>query len=109
MEMTDEPQGVGFVHAGLNVAARALVVVSQRACNRPAAVGVGLSLVAYVLSALSGWLGGELVSALGSGVSRTAFEPTTADFLPAADVALLRRAFASSTRIRNRVFAFGAL
>ena len=100
LEITDAPRRVGFVHAVLNVAALGLVLLSLRArASGSRGQGIGLSLLGYSLAALSGWLGGELVYVLGSGVSRTAFEPASSDFVPATDVASLQEGVLARGRI----------
>jgi nitrite reductase/ring-hydroxylating ferredoxin subunit/uncharacterized membrane protein len=101
LETTDEQRRVGFVHAVLNSVALGLVVSSlgARAKGRRV-VGVGLSAAGYALASLSAWLGGELVYVLGTGVSRTAFEPATPEFQVAADAAALKEGVLSAAQIR---------
>jgi nitrite reductase/ring-hydroxylating ferredoxin subunit/uncharacterized membrane protein len=87
LEITDEQRRIGFVHGLLNATALGLIVCSlgARASSRRG-LGVGLSTLGYGLAAVSGWLGGELVYVLGTGVSRAAFEPPATDFQVAADL-----------------------
>lgn len=100
LEITDEPRRIGFVHAGLNVAGLSLIVLSLRARTRGRrGLGVMLSTMGYSLSALSAWLGGELVYVLGTGISRNAFEPAAAEFAVAADAASLQEGVLSAGRI----------
>jgi nitrite reductase/ring-hydroxylating ferredoxin subunit/uncharacterized membrane protein len=80
-DTSDESRRTGLVHAVLNSAGLAFMVGSlfARRTERRA-LGVGLSTAGLFLSSLSAWLGGHLVFALGTNVSRTAFEPTVGEF-----------------------------
>jgi len=101
LEIADEPRRIGFVHAVLNAAGLSLIVLSLAARARGRRrLGALLSTTGYSLSALSGWLGGELVYALGTGVSRNAFEPAAAEFAVAADAASLQEGVLGSGRIK---------
>jgi nitrite reductase/ring-hydroxylating ferredoxin subunit/uncharacterized membrane protein len=101
LEITDEQRRIGFVHGLLNAAALGLVMVSLGARARGnRRLGIGLSTIGSSLAALSGWLGGELVFALGTGVSRNAFEPAATEFQVAADAAELKDGILAAGRIR---------
>jgi nitrite reductase/ring-hydroxylating ferredoxin subunit/uncharacterized membrane protein len=101
LEITDEQRRIGFVHGLLNATALGLIVCSlgARASSRRG-LGVGLSTLGYGLAALSGWLGGELVYMLGTGVSHTAFEPPATEFQVAADLAALPEGALAPGQIR---------
>jgi nitrite reductase/ring-hydroxylating ferredoxin subunit/uncharacterized membrane protein len=74
---------VGLVHAMLNSLGLGCFVaslVARRGESR--GLGVALSALGLALASISAWLGGELVYRLGTGVSRTAWEPSVDDFLP---------------------------
>ena len=76
-----ESRRAGLVHALLNTAALTCMVGSlfaRRANQR--ALGIGLSTAGLSLGSFSAWIGGHLVYALGTAVSRTAFEPTVDEF-----------------------------
>ena len=80
-DASDEPRRTGLVHALLNSAGLLLMVGSlfaRRAERR--ALGIGLSTAGLFLSGISAWLGGHLVFAMGTNVSRTAFEPAVDTF-----------------------------
>ena len=101
LEITDEQRRIGFVHGMLNAAALGLVVLSLGARARGSrGLGIGLSTVGSALAALSGWLGGELVYVLGTGVSRNAFEPLATEFQVAADAAKVADGVLSAGQIR---------
>ena len=75
-DTADEPRRTGFVHAALNTVALGLMVGSLFARrNDQRALGVGLSTAGLALASFSAWLGGELVYAQGTGVSRNAWDP----------------------------------
>jgi nitrite reductase/ring-hydroxylating ferredoxin subunit/uncharacterized membrane protein len=76
-----ESRRTGLVHALLNSAGLAFMLGSlfARRTERRA-LGVGLSTAGLFLSGMSAWLGGHLVFAMGTNVSRTAFEPPVDDF-----------------------------
>jgi nitrite reductase/ring-hydroxylating ferredoxin subunit len=80
-DTSGEARRTGLVHALLNSAGLACMVGSlfARRTERRA-LGIGLSTMGLCLSGFSAWLGGHLVFALGTNVSRTAFEPTVDDF-----------------------------
>jgi nitrite reductase/ring-hydroxylating ferredoxin subunit/uncharacterized membrane protein len=101
LEITDEPRRVGFVHAILNVAALGLILASLRArATGRRAFGVGLSTGGFALSALSAWLGGELVYRQGTSINRTAFDPPVTEFQAAADAAALQDGVMTVARVR---------
>ncbi|HLZ31108.1 MAG TPA: DUF2231 domain-containing protein [Chloroflexota bacterium] len=101
LEITDEQRRIGFVHGMLNAAALGLVVVSLGARARGRrGLGILLSTLGSSLAAVSGWLGGELVYVLGTGVSRNAFEPPASEFQVVADAAEFRDGVLSPGRIR---------
>jgi nitrite reductase/ring-hydroxylating ferredoxin subunit/uncharacterized membrane protein len=80
-DTSGESRRAGLVHALLNSVGLALMVGSlfARRTERRA-LGVGLSTAGLFLSGISAWLGGHLVFALGTNVSRAAFEPTIDEF-----------------------------
>jgi nitrite reductase/ring-hydroxylating ferredoxin subunit/uncharacterized membrane protein len=80
-DTSDEARRTGLVHALLNSVGLAFMVGSlfARRTERRA-LGVGLSTAGLCLSGMSAWLGGHLVFGMGTGVSRTAFEPTIDEF-----------------------------
>jgi nitrite reductase/ring-hydroxylating ferredoxin subunit/uncharacterized membrane protein len=88
---TSNPQRrVGLVHALLNTAALGCMVGSIAARRaRRRALGVGLSVAGLTITSFSAWLGGELVYARGTGVSRGAFAPEVPDYRPVAKLAEL--------------------
>jgi nitrite reductase/ring-hydroxylating ferredoxin subunit/uncharacterized membrane protein len=101
LEITDEQRRIGFVHGLLNAAALGLVVVSLGArASGKRGLGVGLSTVGVALAGLSGWLGGELVYVLGTGVSRSAFVPAATTFQAVADATELHEGVLSAGRIQ---------
>lgn len=68
---------IGLWHAGLNVAVIVLfagswVLRSREPGNLTTMPAFGLAVVAILIAAVSGWLGGELVDRLGIGVDRGA-------------------------------------
>jgi nitrite reductase/ring-hydroxylating ferredoxin subunit len=76
---------VGLVHAMLNSLGLGCFVwslLARRGGSR--GLGMALSTLGLALASVSAWLGGELVYRLGTGVSRTAWEPSVDEFLPAA-------------------------
>jgi nitrite reductase/ring-hydroxylating ferredoxin subunit/uncharacterized membrane protein len=85
---SDGVRRVGAVHALGNVAALGLQVASLAARRRGArAAGVGLSLGAGALLALTGYLGGHLSFAQGQGVDETVFDPGPGEWTDALAVA----------------------
>jgi nitrite reductase/ring-hydroxylating ferredoxin subunit len=91
LEITDEPRRVGFVHAILNIGAVGLIVASLRARRTGRrALGIGLSVSGFTLSAVSAWLGGELVYRQGTSISRNAFDPPVPEFQVAASADSLK-------------------
>jgi nitrite reductase/ring-hydroxylating ferredoxin subunit/uncharacterized membrane protein len=87
-DTSGEQRRTGLVHALLNSVGLACMVgslVARRAERR--AAGVCLSLVGLSLTSFSAYLGGHLVFAMGTNVSRTAFEPTLDDFQVVASAA----------------------
>ena len=100
LEITDQQRRIGFVHGLLNASALGLVVLSLAARARGRrGLGMGLSTVGASLAGLSGWLGGELVFVLGTGVTHTAFEPNVTEFQVAADAADLTEGVLAAGRI----------
>jgi nitrite reductase/ring-hydroxylating ferredoxin subunit/uncharacterized membrane protein len=89
-DTSDERRRTGLVHALLNSVGLGCMVGSlfaRRAERR--ATGVCLSSVGLLFSSVSAYLGGHLVFALGTSVSRTAFEPALDEFqVVASDTAL---------------------
>jgi nitrite reductase/ring-hydroxylating ferredoxin subunit/uncharacterized membrane protein len=85
-----EPRRTGLLHALLNVTGTGLMVsslVARRGGQR--GLGVVLSTLGLSCASVAAWLGGRMVYALGTAVSRTAFEPTVEDFkvvMPTASV-----------------------
>jgi nitrite reductase/ring-hydroxylating ferredoxin subunit/uncharacterized membrane protein len=80
-DTSGEARRTGLVHALLNSAGLVFMIGSlfaRRAEQR--ALGIGLSTAGLCLSGISAWLGGHLVFALGTNVSRTAFQPTVDEF-----------------------------
>lgn len=74
---------IGLLHALLNTAALSLNLASlalRRTGGRQP--GVTLSMLAYGLTAVSGFLGGELSYSRGVGVNHTAWEQPPEDFTP---------------------------
>jgi nitrite reductase/ring-hydroxylating ferredoxin subunit/uncharacterized membrane protein len=85
-----EPRRTGLVHALLNSAGLACMIGSlfaRRAEQRR--IGVCLSMLGLGLSSFASYLGGHLVYAMGTNVSRAAFEPTLGEFQVVADAASL--------------------
>lgn len=81
----DKPKRLGLLHALLNSVALVLYVLSflaRRGGHRP--VGVALSTTGLALGSVSAYLGGEMMDALGAGVSRTAWHPVADGFKVAA-------------------------
>src|SRR5438067_7619105 len=80
-DTSGESRRTGLVHALLNSVALVFMLGSlfARRVERRA-IGIGLSTAGLFLSGLSAWLGGHLVFAMGTNVSRTAFEPTVDEF-----------------------------
>ena len=77
---------VGLLHATANTAALTLMTaswVARRAGRRP--LGISLSLAAFSMVSLGGWLGGHLSYALGVGVDTTAFQQPEDEWTYAAD------------------------
>jgi nitrite reductase/ring-hydroxylating ferredoxin subunit/uncharacterized membrane protein len=100
LEITDEQRRLGFVHAVLNSAGLSLIVLSLAARGKGRrGLGILLSTTGYALSALSAWIGGELVLVLGTGVSRNAFAPTVTEFTVVADAASLHEGALSAGKI----------
>jgi nitrite reductase/ring-hydroxylating ferredoxin subunit/uncharacterized membrane protein len=76
---------VGLVHAAMNSVALTLFlgsIAARRSGNRP--LGVALSTTGYAIAAGSAYLGGELVYAQGTAVSRNAWDPDVPQFQVAA-------------------------
>jgi len=65
-------KALGWWHGVGNVVVVALFIVSwlvrRPAPENPPAITVALSIIAVILGAITGWLGGELVDRLGIGV-----------------------------------------
>jgi nitrite reductase/ring-hydroxylating ferredoxin subunit/uncharacterized membrane protein len=80
-DTSQEPRRLGLIHAGLNAAGLVLMLASlfARRTDRRA-LGIGLSTTGLTLSAVSAWLGGEMVYRLGTNISRIAFEPSVDQF-----------------------------
>jgi uncharacterized membrane protein len=82
---------IGGIHGLGNVAVIALFALSwflrREAPGAPDGLEIGLSAVAVVLSAVTGWLGGELVDRLGVGVDEGAHldAPSSLSGRPAAE------------------------
>jgi len=101
LEITDQQRRIGFVHGLLNASALGLVVLSLAArAGGKRGLGIGLSTVGSSLAALSGWLGGELVYVLGTGVTHSAFEPTATEFQVAAEAADVKEGVLFAARIK---------
>lgn len=84
------PRRVGGVHALLNTLALTLNLVSlSRRLRGRRGSGVLLSMAAYMVASSSAWLGGELVSVLGMGVSHNIWPEPPADFVAVLDQAAL--------------------
>jgi nitrite reductase/ring-hydroxylating ferredoxin subunit/uncharacterized membrane protein len=80
-DTSGEPRRTGLVHAMLNSAGLACMIASLFARRaRKRAMGIGLSTTGLFVSSVSAWLGGHLVFARGTNVSRIAFEPTVDEF-----------------------------
>jgi nitrite reductase/ring-hydroxylating ferredoxin subunit/uncharacterized membrane protein len=80
-DTSGEQRRGGLVHALLNSGGLVCMIASlfaRRADQR--GLGMVLSTVGLSLSTYSAWLGGELVFRQGTGVNRTAFEPTLDEF-----------------------------
>jgi len=80
-DTSGEQRRTGLVHALLNSAGLVCMVgslVARRAEQR--AIGVCLSTLGLGLSSFAAYLGGHLVFAMGTNVSRTAFEPRLEEF-----------------------------
>ena len=80
-DTADEQRRIGFVHALLNVGALLCMIASlflRRAGQR--AAGIGMSTAGLTLATFSAWLGGQLVYAKGTGVSRNVFAPLVEEF-----------------------------
>jgi nitrite reductase/ring-hydroxylating ferredoxin subunit/uncharacterized membrane protein len=80
-DVAGEPRRTGLVHALLNsvgVGFKLASLCARRGNQRT--LGVMLSTAGLSCAAVSAWLGGHLVYTLGTGVSRTAFEPLVEDF-----------------------------
>lgn len=76
-ETEGKQRRVGLMHALLNSTALVGFVASLLARRSGArGLGVALSTSAYSIASLSAWLGGKLVYEQGTGVSRTAWEPS---------------------------------
>lgn len=81
----DKQRRTGLVHALLNTVALGLYVgslVARRQGNRT--FGVGLSTAGFAVASSSAYLGGELVYAQGTAVSRNAWSPDVEEFHVAA-------------------------
>lgn len=77
----DESRREGLVHALLNSVGLTCMIASlfaRRGGQR--GLGILLSTLGLSLASVSAWIGGHLVYALGSNVSRQSFEPTATDF-----------------------------
>jgi nitrite reductase/ring-hydroxylating ferredoxin subunit len=80
-DTAEDARRTGLVHALLNSAGLVCMVGSLFARrNDQRALGIGLSTLGLGLASGSAWLGGHLVFALGTNVSRIAFEPKVAEF-----------------------------
>lgn len=89
-DTSGEPRRTGLVHALLNSAGLACMIGSlfaRRAEQR--GVGVCLSMIGLGFASLAAYLGGHLVYAMGTNVSREAFEPPLEDFKVVANAAAL--------------------
>ncbi len=82
-DLAGEQRRTGLLHAMLNVSGTTLIVsslVARRTHHR--GLGVLLSTAGLSCTAAAAWLGGRLVYSLGTGISRTAFEPFVEEFTP---------------------------
>ena len=87
-ETYDKPRRMGLMHAFMNTAALGLFgasLAARRSGSR--GLGIALSTSGYAIAAVSAWIGGDLVYALGTGVSRNAFDPAVEEFQVAAHLA----------------------
>ncbi len=84
-DTADESRRCGLIHGALNVGVVGLYtasLISRRAGNRR--LGIALSSMGLTIGSVSAYVGGELVTRLGTGVNRTAFELRTEEFQVAA-------------------------
>jgi nitrite reductase/ring-hydroxylating ferredoxin subunit/uncharacterized membrane protein len=104
-ETEDKQRRTGLVHALLNTIALGLYVgslVARRRGNR--AFGVGLSTAGFAVVLGSAYLGGELVYAQGTAVSRNAWSPDPEEF----QVAARESDLAEGTLTRGEITLNGA-
>lgn len=76
-------QRVAFVHAAANTTALSAYILSLASRSLGwRGLGFGLSLLGMGAVSVGGYLGGHLTYRMGTGVDRTAFEPTVDDWTP---------------------------